>query len=54
MKASELDYQGLKPINLSRDGLEPASKATPFSTFCELPRTLVSLQEYENKICLFA
>lgn len=33
MKASDLNYETMRAINLSAKGLESGSKATPFSTF---------------------
>ena len=33
MKASDLNYEAMKPINLSTEALKPGSRATPFSIF---------------------
>ena len=33
MKANDLDFQAVKPIDLSTEALKPGSRATPFSTF---------------------
>ncbi len=33
MKAEDLDFDAIKPIDLRTEALEPGSRATPFSTF---------------------
>lgn len=33
MKASDLNFETMKPINLDAEALKPGSNATPFSTF---------------------
>ena len=33
MKARDLDFEAMRPINVSSEGLDAGSRATPFSTF---------------------
>jgi hypothetical protein len=33
MKAHDLDFEAIRPINLDKEALKPGSTATPFSTF---------------------